>query len=54
MVCGHIGYPWTGEMIAVADEHPNVPLGCPARHGSSVVLEGAQQKRERSRGAPLR
>ena len=24
IVGGHIGYPWTGEMIAVADKHPNV------------------------------
>ena len=24
IVCGHIGYPWTNEMIAVADKHPNV------------------------------
>lgn len=24
IVCGHIGYPWTQEMIAVADKHPNV------------------------------
>ena len=24
MVCGHIGYPWTIEMIAVATKHPNV------------------------------
>lgn len=24
IVCGHIGYPWTTEMIAVADKHPNV------------------------------
>jgi len=24
MVCGHIGYPWTAEMIAVATKHPNV------------------------------
>jgi len=24
IVCGHIGYPWTVEMIAVADKHPNV------------------------------
>lgn len=23
-MCGHIGYPWTMEMIAVADKHPNV------------------------------
>jgi predicted TIM-barrel fold metal-dependent hydrolase len=24
IVCGHIGYPWTMEMIAVATKHPNV------------------------------
>jgi len=24
IVCGHIGYPWTVEMIAVATKHPNV------------------------------
>jgi predicted TIM-barrel fold metal-dependent hydrolase len=24
IVCGHIGYPWTTEMIAVADKHVNV------------------------------
>ena len=24
IVCGHIGYPWTTEMVAVADKHPNV------------------------------
>ncbi len=24
VVCGHIGYPWTAEMIAVADKHPNI------------------------------
>ncbi|MEU1529159.1 amidohydrolase family protein [Streptomyces fagopyri] len=24
VVCGHIGYPWTTEMIAVADKHANV------------------------------
>ncbi len=24
IVCGHIGYPWTSEMIAVATKHPNV------------------------------
>ena len=23
-MCGHIGYPWTEEMIAVAWKHPNV------------------------------
>jgi hypothetical protein len=24
LVCGHIGYPWTEEMIAVCRKHPNV------------------------------
>lgn len=24
IVCGHIGYPWTNEMIAVSTKHPNV------------------------------
>ncbi len=24
MVCGHVGYPWTEEMVAVARKHPNV------------------------------
>lgn len=24
IVCGHIGHPWTTEMIAVADQHANV------------------------------
>jgi uncharacterized protein len=24
LVCGHVGYPWTTEMIAVATKHPNV------------------------------
>ena len=24
IVCGHIGYPWTNEMIAVCDKHENV------------------------------
>jgi predicted TIM-barrel fold metal-dependent hydrolase len=24
IVCGHVGYPWTDEMIAVATKHPNV------------------------------
>lgn len=24
IVCGHIGYPWASEMIAVATKHPNV------------------------------
>lgn len=26
VVCGHIGYPWTEEMVAVARKHPNVHI----------------------------
>jgi predicted TIM-barrel fold metal-dependent hydrolase len=26
LVCGHIGYPWTEEMVAVARKHPNVVI----------------------------
>ncbi|MFD4527071.1 amidohydrolase family protein [Streptomyces sp. NPDC058470] len=26
IVCGHFGYPWTTEMIAVADKHAGVPI----------------------------
>lgn len=55
MVCGHIGYPWTTEMIAVATKHPNVYIDTSAyiarryppevvnylkRHGRRKVLFG--------------
>jgi predicted TIM-barrel fold metal-dependent hydrolase len=55
MVCGHIGYPWTTEMIAVATKHINVYIDTSAyvarryppelvnylkRHGSRKVLFG--------------
>lgn len=30
IVCGHIGYPWTEEMIAVARKHENVYIGTSA------------------------
>lgn len=55
MVCGHIGYPWTTEMIAVATKHTNVYIDTSAyiarryppelvnylkRHGSRKVLFG--------------
>ncbi|HEX3791958.1 MAG TPA: amidohydrolase family protein [Pseudonocardiaceae bacterium] len=41
IVCGHIGYPWTTEMIAVADKHPNVHIDTSAytarRYPSELV-----------------
>lgn len=55
IVCGHIGYPWTTEMIAVATKHPNVYIDTSAytakrfpdelvafmkHHGSKKVLFG--------------
>jgi predicted TIM-barrel fold metal-dependent hydrolase len=56
IVCGHIGYPWTEEMIAVATKHANVYIDTSAytvrrypsqlvaylrAHGSSKVLFGS-------------
>jgi hypothetical protein len=55
IVCGHIGHPWTEEMIAVATKHPNVYIDTSAytvrryppplvdylrAHGSGKVLFG--------------
>ncbi len=41
IVCGHIGYPWTAEMIAVATKHPNVYIDTSAytakRYPSELV-----------------
>ncbi len=41
VVCGHIGYPWTTEMIAVCDKHPNVYIDTSAytvnRYPSELV-----------------
>jgi len=41
IVCGHIGYPWTSEMIAVCDKHPNVYIDTSAytarRYPSELV-----------------
>ena len=56
IVCGHIGYPWTTEMIAVATKHPNVCIDTSAytvqrypqelvtylkAHGRSKVMFGS-------------
>jgi predicted TIM-barrel fold metal-dependent hydrolase len=41
IVCGHIGYPWTEEMIAVCTKHPNVYIDTSAytakRYPTSLV-----------------
>jgi predicted TIM-barrel fold metal-dependent hydrolase len=31
IICGHIGFPWTQEMIGVAWKHPNVYIDTSAR-----------------------
>jgi predicted TIM-barrel fold metal-dependent hydrolase len=56
IVCGHVGYPWTDEMIAVATKHPNVYIDTSAytvrrypaqlvaylrAHGAGKVLFGS-------------
>ena len=39
IVCGHIGYPWTTEMIAVADKHPNVYIDTSAYSANRYPAE---------------
>jgi predicted TIM-barrel fold metal-dependent hydrolase len=39
IVCGHIGYPWTAEMIAVADKHPNVYIDTSAYSANRYPAE---------------
>jgi len=56
IVCGHVGYPWTEEMVAVATKHPNVYIDTSAytvrrypaalvaylrAHGAAKVLFGS-------------
>lgn len=39
IVCGHIGYPWTSEMIAVATKHENVYIDTSAYTASKFPQE---------------
>lgn len=39
IVCGHIGYPWTTEMIAVATKHQNVYIDTSAYTANRYPLE---------------
>jgi hypothetical protein len=39
IVCGHIGYPWTTEMIAVCDKHANVYIDTSAYTAARYPLE---------------
>ncbi|MGW0876088.1 amidohydrolase family protein [Streptomyces sp. NPDC002740] len=49
IVCGHIGYPWTTEMIAVADKHENVYIDTSAYTARRYPAELVQYLRGRGR-----
>ena len=49
IVCGHIGYPWTTEMIAVADKHPNVYIDTSAYSANRYPAELVEYLRGRGR-----
>jgi predicted TIM-barrel fold metal-dependent hydrolase len=53
IVCGHIGYPWTTEMIAVADKHKNVYIDTSAYTARRYPPELVQYLRGRGRGKVL-
>ena len=51
IVCGHIGYPWTNEMIAVCDKHENVYIDTSAytarRYPAELVTYMSGKGRQR-------
>lgn len=49
IVCGHIGYPWTTEMIAVADKHENVYIDTSAYTARRYPAELVEYLRGRGR-----
>ncbi len=49
IVCGHIGYPWTTEMIAVADKHPNVHIDTSAYSANRFPVELVDYMRGRGK-----
>jgi len=53
IVCGHIGYPWTTEMIAVADKHPNVYIDTSAYATHRYPAELVDYLRGRGRAKVL-
>ena len=53
IVCGHIGYPWTTEMIAVADKHPNVVIDTSAYSANRYPPELVDYLRGRGRDKVL-
>jgi predicted TIM-barrel fold metal-dependent hydrolase len=53
MVCGHIGYPWTQEMIAVATKHPNVYIDTSAYKAKRFPAELVSYMRGNGSGKVL-
>ena len=49
IVCGHIGYPWTTEMIAVCDKHQNVYIDTSAYTAKRYPPELVEYMRGRGR-----
>lgn len=49
IVCGHIGHPWTTEMIAVADKHENVCIDTSAYTAHRYPAELVDYLRGRGR-----
>ena len=49
IVCGHIGYPWTTEMIAVADKHHNVYIDTSAYSANRYPAELVEYMNGRGR-----
>lgn len=50
IVCGHIGYPWTTEMIAVADKHEHVYIDTSAYAAHRYPAELVDYLKGRGRG----
>lgn len=50
IVCGHIGYPWTEEMIAVARKHENVYIDTSAYTTKRLPRELVEFMRDPNRG----
>jgi uncharacterized protein len=48
IVCGHIGYPWTEEMVAVARKHENVYIDTSAYTAKRYPPELVSYMRSRS------
>ena len=49
IVCGHIGYPWTAEMIAVADKHENVYINTSAYSANRYPTDLVEYMKGRGR-----